>query len=192
MNRDGKTFHPDLTAFLLNEPPNWLVCQYYAEGFHRQNAQQSFYSMTARFGRDHADAIAELLPNPECHHLYVIRAALKPRVRERLRDDHGIWRGSLFPDLAGAAETGRSSPDSCSVAPVHVLVDLLRARDLHDSLDAVLPRPLGGVGLAHLPGEFAPARYRRQYSLRSGRCDPSPLTLNSATLGPSSRGEYSM
>jgi hypothetical protein len=26
-------------------------------------------------------------------------------MRGTLREKHGIWRGSLFPDLAGAAET---------------------------------------------------------------------------------------
>lgn len=94
-----------LTAFALEEPPNWFICGFYRPGFHRQNAQQSAYSMTARFGRDHADAIAELLGDPNRYHRYVIAAELKPELRTILRERHGFWRGSLFPDSAGAAET---------------------------------------------------------------------------------------
>ena len=97
-----------LTAFTLNEPPNWFICGFYQPGFHRQNAQQSEYSMTARFGRDHAVAIAELLGDPNRYHRYVIASELKSELRTILRQDHGIWRGSLFPDSAGAAETAKT------------------------------------------------------------------------------------
>lgn len=61
--------------------------------------------MTARFGRAHDAAISEVLKNATCHHRYVIAAQLKQQLREALREKHGIWRGSLFPDSAGAAET---------------------------------------------------------------------------------------
>jgi hypothetical protein len=37
----------------------------------------------------------------------VISATLKPDLRKLLREKHGIWRGSLFPDAAGAADTAR-------------------------------------------------------------------------------------
>lgn len=104
--KDGK-FQPELTAFKLKEPPDWFTCNFYAPGFHRQNAQQGAYTMTARFGRDHADAIAKLLTNPDHYHLYIISQDLKPRLREVLRTNHGIWRGSLYPDSAGAAETAK-------------------------------------------------------------------------------------
>ncbi len=100
------------TAFTLEEPPDWFICGFYTPGFHRQNAQQSVYSMTARFGRDHAAKIAELLQEPLRCHLYVITAAIKPTLREILRENHGVWRGSLFPDSAGAADTARTAfPD---------------------------------------------------------------------------------
>jgi hypothetical protein len=97
-----------LTAFTLAEPPNWFICGFYSPGFHRQNAQQGAYTMTARFGRDHAAAIAELLENPDRYHRYVVAAELKPKLRTLLRENHGVWRGSLFPDSAGAAETSKS------------------------------------------------------------------------------------
>ncbi len=62
--------------------------------------------MTARFGRDHAEAIATLFDGEKSHyHLYLIQGKLKRSLRKMLREKHGIWRGSLFPDSAGAAET---------------------------------------------------------------------------------------
>ena len=107
INRDGEHFDANLTAFTYEEPPDWFVCHFYREGFHRQRAQQSAYSMTARFNRPHDAAIADLLLNSSTYHRYVIAGKLKPRLRELLREHHGIWRGSLFPDSAGAAETAR-------------------------------------------------------------------------------------
>ncbi len=107
INGDGIDFKPELTAFTLKEPPGWFVCQFYKTGFHRQNAQQSAYSMTARFGRPHDAAIAELIADSTRHHRYVITAKLKPTLREILRAEHGVWRGSLYPDSAGAAQTAK-------------------------------------------------------------------------------------
>jgi hypothetical protein len=105
---DPAKFDHDLTtAFLLQQPSDWFVCQFY-EGFPRQIAQQGVYSFRARFGRDHAEAIAHLLSRDDHYHRYIIRANLKPAIRRTLREKHGIWRGSLFPDLAGAAETART------------------------------------------------------------------------------------
>jgi hypothetical protein len=100
-------FKPELTAFALDSPPDWFICQFYGQGFHRHNAQQSAYSMTARFGCNHAESIAKLLEDPKHFRRFVIGASLKPRLREMLREEHGIWRGSLNPDSAGAAETAR-------------------------------------------------------------------------------------
>ena len=105
---DPSKWEPGLTAFTLEEPPNWFVCIFYEPGFHRQLAQQSAYSMTARFGRDHADAIAELLGDPKRYHRYVIAAELKPKLKTYLREYLGVWRGSLFPDSAGAADTAET------------------------------------------------------------------------------------
>ena len=44
-----------------DEPPNWVIAAFYPSGFPRQNAQSGFYTVTARFGRDHADALQNLL-----------------------------------------------------------------------------------------------------------------------------------
>lgn len=95
------------TAFTPQEPPDWFVCLFYEPGFHRQSAQQGAYTMTARFGRDHATKIADLLEEPDRYHLYVVDAAAKPALREALRERRGVWRGSLFPDSSGAAETAK-------------------------------------------------------------------------------------
>lgn len=102
--RNGQ-FRAGLTAFSLDQPPNWFICGFYEPGFPRQHAQEGVYTLTARFGRDHADAISDLLCDPTRYHLYVVSAALKPELRRHLRDRHGIWRGPLFPDTAGVAET---------------------------------------------------------------------------------------
>jgi hypothetical protein len=102
--------HPDkfdalLTAFLVTEPSDWITTGYYGAGFPRQNAQSGAYTMTARFGRDHAEKLKNLLNDDSKHCRYVIPARLKKALREILRDHHGIWRGTLFPDSAGAADT---------------------------------------------------------------------------------------
>lgn len=106
-------FHPHFTAFSPEEPPDWFIAAFY-EGFPRQNAQAGAYSMTARFNRRHAESIRKLLGNKSKHHLYVIPAKLKPKLRMILREEHGIWRGSLFPDSAGAAKFAREAfPHQC-------------------------------------------------------------------------------
>jgi hypothetical protein len=92
-------------AFTVKEPHPWFVCLFYPAGFHRQTAQLGFFSLTAKFRQDHAVAIANLLNKPTHYHRYVVPAKLKPKLRKLLRENHGIWRGSLFPDSAGAAET---------------------------------------------------------------------------------------
>jgi len=102
---DGHKFEAALTAFTVEEPPDWFVCFFYPPGFHRLNAQAGAYTLTARFDRDHAEAIANLLNESSRYHLYIVQAKLKRSLRKILREKHGIWRGSLFPDSAGAAET---------------------------------------------------------------------------------------
>jgi hypothetical protein len=104
---DGYSFESELTAFKVDEPGNWFVCLYYGMGFPRQKAQSGFFTFTARFGRDHADSIANLLLENIYYHRYLIPADLKFKLRRTLRDKHGIWRGSMFPDSAGAAETAK-------------------------------------------------------------------------------------
>jgi len=103
INRDRASFLADLTAFRADDAPDWFVCHFYGKGFPRQRAQDGFYSMTAHFNRDHADSIARLLGDSHCYRRYVIRAGVKPRLRVALREQHGIWQGALFPDIAGAA-----------------------------------------------------------------------------------------
>ena len=76
--RDG-IFDAKLTAFMVEEPPNWFVCQFY-RGFPRQEAQDGAFSMTARFDRDHADAIAELLKDQSRSQLSMIRRYNKDRI----------------------------------------------------------------------------------------------------------------
>ena len=102
---DDDKFDAKLTAFTVEEPYNWFICGFYQPGFPRQNAQDGVYSLTARLARDHADAIATLLGDSSRYHRYVIPAQLKPGLRRLLRESHGIWSGSLFPDSAGAAKT---------------------------------------------------------------------------------------
>jgi len=98
------------TAFGVQEPNDWIVCRFYRsyKRFPRHDVQDAAYTFAARFGRDHAEAIAKLLGKPDGYHRYVIKAELKPAVRRMLREKHGIWRGSLFPDVAGAAETANT------------------------------------------------------------------------------------
>jgi hypothetical protein len=111
---DASRFDAGLTAFSREEPPDWFICGFYA-GFPRQNAQAGAYTITARFGRDHAAAIASLL-GKSCHYrLYVISADIKPVLRRVLLEEHGIWRRSLFPDTAGAADTANTVFSSGSV-----------------------------------------------------------------------------
>ena len=90
---------------MLDEPPGWIIAAFYGQGFPRQNAQRGAYTMTARFGVDHAVALRNLLDDETRYARYVIKAHLKPRLRATLREQYGIWRGVLFPDTAGAAET---------------------------------------------------------------------------------------
>jgi hypothetical protein len=93
------------SAFTTAEPSDWFVCNVYPPRFPRQDAQYGLYSFTARFGKDHAVAISDLLESPAHHHHYVIPANIKADLQRALREKHGIWRGSLFPDVAGAATT---------------------------------------------------------------------------------------
>ena len=93
----------DLTEFMREEPPDWIICLTNFAGLHRQDAQDGLYTLTARLGRDHGGRMAELLADPSLSCRFVIAKALKPELRTLLREHHGIWRGSLFPDSAGAA-----------------------------------------------------------------------------------------
>ena len=102
-------FDAKLTAFLLTDPPDWVVSAFYRPGFPRQNAQSAAFTLTARFGRDHAEVLKSLLEDDSKHCRYIIPAGLKPSMRNLLRENHGVWRGALFPDSAGAAVTAASA-----------------------------------------------------------------------------------
>lgn len=75
-------FDAKLTAFTNEEPPDWFICDFYEPGFHRQTAQDGAYTMTARLGRDHADAIANLFVESSHYHRYVVRAEFKAKLRK--------------------------------------------------------------------------------------------------------------
>lgn len=108
-HRGTGPFDAKLTMFSAIEPSDWFVCQFYpSPGFPRQDAQLGLYSLTARFHRDHNDSLANLLDGTHYQHLYIISSAIKRELKHALREKHGVWRGSLFPDTAGAADTARS------------------------------------------------------------------------------------
>jgi len=103
---DPYKFEAGLTAFNTEVQADWVIAAFYPKGFPRQNAQNGAYTLTARFGRDHAEALDELLlSDPSNHCRYIIPKGLKAEVLRILREQHGISRWSLFPDSAGAAET---------------------------------------------------------------------------------------
>jgi hypothetical protein len=101
---DPSKFDAGLTAFSAQEPRDWICCGFY-RGFPRQDAQAGAYTLTARFDRSHAEMISNLLRRRDHYHLYVVDKDLKPALRRILQEKHGVWRGSLYPDTAGAADT---------------------------------------------------------------------------------------
>lgn len=93
-------------ALSPTEPePDFFMCVFYYLDFHRMTAQDGAFSMTAKFGQDHAHSLFKLLDGNNYHHRYVIRSRIKPKIRRILQTRYGIWGGSLFPDTAGSAET---------------------------------------------------------------------------------------
>ena len=107
-DRSGDRDKIDLTfptAFTINESEPWIVCSKYIDGFPRDSAQKSWYTMTSCFGKDHGEMIKDLLNDLSKIHVYIIKAELKQKIRNLLKDVYKIDRGSLFPDSAGAAKT---------------------------------------------------------------------------------------
>jgi len=104
---DDDKFDAKLTAFSMYEPNPWIIAAFYPEGFPRQERQQGLYTMTPHFCVDHAIELEKLLKNPELFMRLVIKSKLKPALRLHLSEKFGIWKGFLFPDTAGAANTAK-------------------------------------------------------------------------------------
>jgi FRG domain len=106
LSGEADKFRAGLTAFNVDEPKeNWIIAVFYPEGFPRQNAQHGAYTMTARFDIDHADKLKDLLIDEARYQHYTLKKELKGEIRRRLYEEHMIWRGSLYPDSAGATKT---------------------------------------------------------------------------------------
>ncbi len=103
LSGDASKFDAKLTAFAVDEPPPWICCAFYPAGFPRQTAQAGAYTLTARLGFDHALALAQLLGDRTLYCRYRVAANVKHRLRDALRKDHGVWRGSLYPESSGVA-----------------------------------------------------------------------------------------
>jgi hypothetical protein len=108
---DGKDFHPQLTMFLADLGPiDWFVCTVYLKNtFPRQNAQEGWFSLTARFGQDHADRVARMMDDTHRHLRFIVGDGLKAELLSYLLHEHNVCRGTLFPDAAGAADTAAAT-----------------------------------------------------------------------------------
>jgi len=105
-------FQFDSTAFQLGRPPekNWIVCLFYEpQYFPRHNAQQGFYTVAANLGTDHAIKLAELLKDEAYFCRYRIASRIKAEVQLHLRECHGVWSGTVYPDLAGTMSEVKST-----------------------------------------------------------------------------------
>ena len=90
--------------------PDFFMCVFDYLSHHRLNAQCGLFSLTARYGIDHAKAISSLFNNDSnYYHRYIIKSDLKRELQKILHDNHDIWLGSLFPDTAGAAEAVKTN-----------------------------------------------------------------------------------
>jgi hypothetical protein len=109
--KDGTHFDESMpTIFRFKEPKhNWVVLQFIPPEFSRIAAQQGLFSVTSKFGIDHARAIQDLLENKDSFCKYIIDKKIKKEIRNRLKKDYGIWEGSLFPDSSGVAGAVRKS-----------------------------------------------------------------------------------
>lgn len=79
----------------------WFVMQFaFSEfGFYRLEAQNGGFSITSKFGMDHAQVIAKLLNNRKYYHRYIIPKELKRYIRKRLNDKFDLNYDKLFPDI---------------------------------------------------------------------------------------------
>lgn len=121
INGDPEKFDAKLTMFKNDPAFNWFILGFYGAGFPRQNAQSSAYSLTLQFELSHADAIRDLLGDDKLQRKHRIPQRLKENLRKTLRDNYGIWEGSVFPDTSGAAEFAGSvfPKDNCRHCPQH-------------------------------------------------------------------------
>jgi hypothetical protein len=96
--------------FACKEPPDWIICIFYPTGFLRQNAQDGFYTLTARFGCDHSEVITRLLNDKSRHHRYIVSAKLKPALWKLLRERHASGADRFFLTLLVLLKRQRSEP----------------------------------------------------------------------------------
>ncbi len=109
---DGrKVFDEEMpTIFTLEKPEHpWFVLQFLRGEFSRLTAQQGIFSVTSRFGIDHAFALQELLEDEAFYHKYIIPKEIKQKIAEVLKDKYGIWEGSIYPDSSGVAKAIKKS-----------------------------------------------------------------------------------
>lgn len=90
---------------------NWIVCQFLKVdyGFRRIFSQEGLFTFASHFNVDHSLAIKDLLQGSEFHKVYLIRKEDKFKLRQILRNEFGVWHGSLYPDVVGAAEAVKKS-----------------------------------------------------------------------------------
>ena len=85
--------------------PDFFMCVYNYLEFMRLSAQAGLFSMTARFGQDHAESIRTFFEEDRnYYHRFIINSDLKLELRQVLKEDFGICQESLFPDTALAAK----------------------------------------------------------------------------------------
>lgn len=75
---------------------------------HRIQAQRGIFSLTAFYGKDHADSLCELINDKDYYHRYIIRADLKNELLTYLKSNHRIEHSTIYPDIIGAIDYVKS------------------------------------------------------------------------------------
>lgn len=96
-------FNQTLPILFSEDGPNndWFVLQFAFSkyGFYRLEAQDGGFSVTSKFGMDHALIIAKLLANRKYFHRFIIPKEIKRFVRKKLNDEFFLSYDRLFPDV---------------------------------------------------------------------------------------------
>ena len=108
-NTDGGTgkpgdFNGNLT-FFNRETSDWFICLFYKGRFPRLTTQHGAFTVAARFSRDHADSIENLVPSNADRRRYIVPSRIKQELLGMVATEFKISRAGLFPDTAGAALT---------------------------------------------------------------------------------------